>query len=455
MQTTFEPPTLEQRRQHDYEQYRAYSRYQLERDEITAAGEFLQTHNVSHIECDRDEHGLYIDDDAAKLYLADIGESSQRAYERRVRLQPELAWQVERVRLENEHIAAASQLAPGSLQVVVSDCPVDELTRLGRNEFGYQRERGLSFLQVFQADSDGRVHIYGHSFDRADKDGIAAMYEQLGKRFDRSEWALAQPVHITDAAPLEPTLLIERLLAAYDGSLQRTQGGTWFAGREHLLLRIEGNTFVQRQVDLVQAHCDILEQLEAASPEAQQQRYDFILAIRDRFEGKRAASDADTSAGGEMSGAGDAGRSSGEEVNFCGNTIGAVPGAAEQLRTAGFQLLKKDEWRRGDCQACLSEWVMVGACSICRSCERADDNGTDLMKLRARKLAERVTRQHHSAGTSTNDKGSFNRTVENKTDTIRHRYGEYAVLSSQIAIGGVTTQVRDRRTGEVISDLVS
>jgi hypothetical protein len=77
------------------------------------------------------------------------------------------------------------------------------------------------------------------------------------------------------------------------------------------------------------------------------------------------------------------------------------------------------------------------------------------MKLRARKLAERVTRQHHSAGTSTNDKGSFNRTVENKTDTIRHRYGEYAVLSSQIAIGGVTTQVRDRRTGEVISDLVS
>lgn len=428
----------------------AYSRFQMERDEITAAGEFLNTHNISQITYQRDERGMYVvDQNDDRIYIHDIGQSSLEMYKKRAQLEPELGWQVDRVALENEHLNYAKTMPPGSVQVVVSDCPTAELDRLGRNEFGYQRQRGLGFIQLFKANFDGTVTIYGHSFDRNDAAGIQAMYGMFGEVRDESAWSLGQPIREHDAASVDGQELLERMLATYDSELARQYGGEWFAGRDASLMREEGNSFVSQQRDLLKTHCDMLERIGAKSDAASKLRYDFILAVRNRFEGGIVGSF--DSVGGEMASAGEAGRENGEQVDFCGVSIGTV---SEQMNQIGFHLESENAWHRGNCAACLNENVMVGACNVCKSCEDADTRGIDLMKVRERALrakakAEQPANPDRAWASQKNEKVSK---PTSKEQLLTKKYGEKVQLRTVLKIGGAATFVLNSK-GEILDTL--
>ncbi len=180
--------TIEAKHRREYERYRDYSIAQMKRDEITAAGEFLNTFTYSEIPYERDARGLYlVDEDGTNIYLSDISDSSAIKYNLIADKDPQMSWQAERVRLENKHIRFADTMPAGSTYIVVSDFPEHEIDKLGRDVFGYRRARQTGFLQLFHADTNGKVTIYGHSFDQNNHGGIQAMYRMFGKQRDEKQ----------------------------------------------------------------------------------------------------------------------------------------------------------------------------------------------------------------------------------------------------------------------------
>lgn len=438
--------TTELRRQYDYERFRDYSIVQMERDEITAAGEFLNTYTVSEIKYERDDKGLYLEDDTTeKLYLHSVSDASASKYDELAELRPEVAWQAKRVHVENDHIHFADNMPPGSLYVVISDCPEKELRQLGKNEFGYRLDRKMGFVQIFHASLDGKVTIYGHSFERNDPAGIQAMYGLFNKTYSESEWAISQPIYEEDAEAVDAEMLLERMIATYDNELTNQHGGEWFAGRDRMQMKEEGNSYVAKQRDLLDAHLNRLAFVNPKSEKANQLRYDFILAVRNRFENRAVVSTQDSSASAEMSIAGDMGRTAGEGVDFCGVTISAASMAQiGNMEKIGFQFNAKNEWKKGDCVACLTKNIQVGGCSVCVGCEHASNKGVDLMEVRKKALKAIGAKNRHVQ--SVQETHAVN---ESKVRTARQADPKYREVR-RIVVGGVVTDIYDKKTGALV-----
>jgi len=447
--------TIEQRKQRDYERFRDYSIAQMKRDEITAGGEFLNTYTTSEVSYERDDKGLFINDEiAGKIYLHEISDASAEKYDELAVLRPEVAWQAKRVHIENEHIHFASKMPPGSVYVVVVDCPENELRELGRNEFGYRLDRQMGFVQVFHAGED-KLTVYGHSFDRNDPAGIQAMYSMFNKTRDKNKWTIAQPIYETDAEDIDPKLLLKRLISAYDTELSRRHGGEWLGGRPRAELKEEGSSFVAKQTDLLEVHLEKLLSVNPKSEAANQLRYDFILAVRNRFENRVVTSSSDGSASSELSGAGAMGRSTGESVDFCGVTISAeTMSQMAEMEKMGFQLNVKNEWKRGKCLVCYPKTqkeTKVGSCEVCAECEELDNQGVDLLKLRERYLRQRQIQQKLAERVITHASTDKRSKKPQKIEMIKQQYGQYAGIRQEKAIGGANEVVYDTRTNELIA----
>lgn len=444
--------SVQERAEREYERYRAYTRYQLEKDEIAAAAEFLESHSIFHLEFQRADDDFFdVDPDGKKTSLMKTTLLAREHYAEIARIAPEFYWQAARAELETQHIEHALTMQPNEMRLVLSDCPEDELRNYGKNVFGYQLERGLGFAQLFFIDKSRNLHIYGHSFDRNDRDGLARIYEAFNYSFDSTSWSLAQPIDMAIEID-NPKQIVEHVMKIYDTTLSEKYGGQWLAGRSKHEIQEEAITFVRRQTDLLDAHIERMIHVGPKSEQANDQRYDFLLAMRNRFNNKLISSD---SAAGEMISAGNDGRSNGESVSFCGITIEVPQNAtlSERLDAIGMHMNRK--WHKGSCRICLDIFNplrIVGECSICEHCEGADNRGEDLAHIHnaaKKKLAQRAMLPHVA--------GNISRRAElptpNKIDMIRQQFGRHAAMRTELTIGGADHLVVDRVTNEVITKL--
>ncbi len=241
------------------------------------------------------------------------------------------------------------------------------------------------------------------------------------------------------------------MLDSYDEQIPIQGSDGWYAGRDKGKLREEGNSFAEKQADLLQAHCERLLFVGPKSEKADQLRYDFILAVRDRFEGK-SIHGGDTSASAELTSAGDRGRSSGESVDFCGITIEVT---MNQMNQIGFHLERKQDWKKGNCVACLDEKVLVGGCNVCKCCEDKSNRGIDLTKLRQeslknKKQAELKFRSLFERPTTSDQLGG---SKISKIESIRQKYGENVRVRHEIGLGSAAFVAYDLDTGEALGNV--
>lgn len=445
--------SVQERVEREYYEYQRYTHDQLKNDEITMAGEHIGAHKVRNVFFERrSDDFVVINSDGSETSLVATGEAAALHYDEIARIMPEFAWQSARAQLEKHHIQHALSMQPGDIRVVISDCPINELRRHGKNVFGYKMKEQLGFIQLFHVDKKNNLTIYAHSFEQNDADALDAMYALFGRDRDRNGWTLAQPIddHIGEGDPAE---LVERIRASYDTSLHKTRGGEWFAGRAADDVRMEANVFVTSQSDLLEAHLEKLIFLGPKSEAANQQRYDFAKAIEARYEGRSHLDT--TSAVSEMSSAGSAGRANGETVDFCGITIEVPTDAtlAGALDSLGMHM--KREWKKGSCRNCLdihNPAGVVGECNVCLYCETADNNGNNLDDIHKRALRKINSDRAAYIDTPINvtEKPS-NRLFD--ADYIVKQFGEQAIMRTELKIGGTNKLVINKATHEVLAQI--
>lgn len=427
---------VEQNRLRDYENYVASVRV----DAITFAAEALDSHLVKPLNYTYHDNELWSEQNGS---LGNVFAGSIEYYRRKAEADPSLDFQYRRTLAEQKEYQHMLRMARGEAPntfVAISPYP-RELDGAVEDVEGYQSKRRLGFIRVITRNDDGSLQMLTHSFDQSDPQAIEAMYSLLGRSVDWSHDVLEQPVELQIDDSEARELLVDQLLHTYDHSLSQTQGGNWFAGRRPSQ-KPEAVAFIEQQSDLIDHHTNQLVRVGPKSDIAKDLTYDFVSALRRRFEGNYAVG---SSVATEMSNAGSGARANGESVSGCGMTITTE----SQLRQNGYQIGKKErEWKYGTCQACLRDGT-VGECNVCRDCEAADNRGVNLMTIQAKARADRTKKLATQALKQPSQEVA--QKSLNKKELILRRYGKYAIIRQQTVFGGADNVVYDRRTNQELT----
>jgi len=342
--------TIQQNRLRDYEAYYRVEFERLWQDETTWVAEALDAPLEKDLRYYLHDGELH---SREGLPLRKIFDDSINYYKDQATAHPEYMFQYQRALLEKEEFEQMESMAHGdgsNTMVVISTYP-DELRDASKDVLGYQFKRKLGFLRIVKRHDDGALAMWTHSFDGNDQDGIEAIFHSLGKNVDWDRDVLGQRVML-DLNSLKQELLGDSLLYAYDKTLHEQRGGNWYAGRNEAERR-EAIAFVESQTDLVAHHVDAMLKHGKKPGFLSNQRYDFALAMRRRFEGVQVIS---SDVAGEMSSAGSVGRAAGETASGCGMTLEAT--TSQELSDAGYKIadpgekMVNGETKFDDCMKC-------------------------------------------------------------------------------------------------------
>lgn len=449
--------TIDRVRARTQQEYESYYRLEFERilqDETTWVAETLNG------PLEKDRIYRYRDGELYSpegLGLTKIFEDSIDHYREEAAKDPSIAFQYRRSIVEAAELDRMKQMAQGkggNTLVVVSTYP-DELADADRDILGYQYRRKLGFVRVIKRLPDNQIQMWTHSFDGNDRDGIAAMYARMGRQVDWSRDVLEQVVEL-ELDPSEMELYGDGLLFAYDNVLHQKDGRKYYAGRD----AADPDTieFVEAQSDLVAHHVQEVLKHGRTPGFLSDQRYDFAIAMRRRYEGKQVVAG---SVAGEMSMAGDAGRAAGETASGCGVTVVAAPSSpTDSLNQSGYKVVdykremhegehKKDECM--ECPACKNRGVLIEKVDgqIYYTCDSTGGCGATTKPAR---LSAGHKEEHAQTETGTLSKNEKDQSADtdNKGE-LKEEHGEYAEARELVAIGGVKKVIVDRRDGFVLA----
>lgn len=127
---------------------------------------------------------------------------------------------------------------------------------------------------------------------------------------------------------------------------------------------------------------------------------------------------------------------------------------AQSIEQEIAALLATLDWKHGRCRVCLRD-TMVGSCTVCRSCQTADDAGHSLERIHAKALRgqrRQQQRQRHLAQRSFSGlrrpADSWYRRERTERQMLRTHYGVYAEKRRVLGVGAAKHVVRHRWTGE-------
>lgn len=325
--------TIRLREAERYQDYERYEQARIYANEVTACAEAID----APLECKLEYH-LGVD---GELYsqegvgLRTVFEDAERHYRQLALQRPQYAFQHRRSIAELAEYARMRDMAHGragyNTLVVTSTYP-EELRGETQDHLGYQWRRKLGFDRVIVARA-GRITMWTQSFDRNHYRGIDAKYRMLGRSVDFGRDVLEQPVALT-LENCDAEVLGRQLQRAYDMVCEEDFGGAFTAGRNGADVR-ESVAFVAAQTDIMQQLVQDVMALGERSPQADDARYDAIVALRRRYEGRQPTGNA-TDVRTEMSHAGAAARSAGESVSYCGVTTGSSESTQVGLSEAGY-----------------------------------------------------------------------------------------------------------------------
>lgn len=452
--------SIESRATTDYERYEAYNRYEsIWQDETTWVAETLCAPLCKELTYQLHNGELYSSEGQR---LADIFDSSLSYYETyRRMIDPRAEFQYQRALLEREELAEMQSMAVGegpNTLVVFSTYP-QELENSLEDYLGYQHARKLGFIRVITRNNDGAISMWTQSFDGNYKPGIEAMYQEIGGSVDWAHDPLGQRVRV-NLSEEQSGLLRDRLLYAYDASLYETYGGRWFAGRSRIDEQ-EAIRFVDSQRDLIKVHVEAVLRLKQDHVLLDNQRYDFAMAMRRRYEG---VDNLGITIEHELSDAGTIGRENGETVSGCGVTISGDNETQSELSEAGYKLPEIYEGQE-----------LIDYCMTCPSCRR--QKGVKVQKIRgtiyysclndtckSTTLPGRLEKSEHLSAIR-NDRQQSPREQSSPVspdnsdasemeidDIVQAIYGLYAKLEDSIAFGGRYYRVIDGRDGTVLAE---
>lgn len=255
------------------------------------------------------------------------------------------AFELTRRTIELEEIQAVQVLADGEKLITFS--PVPDLVRAGRTNInGYDRNRKKMLVRIAERQGD-EVGIFSFSLDGSDYIAMQAAARSIGAEIPDglgSEEILSRRFHYGIEHDYSMKDCHDLIRVAYDLSLERRLGGTWYAGR-HEIKQEDALSFIKRQGDLVSQHMEAVKRVMAQAIDAAEKnrllenlRYDFAAALDDRMHGREVA---------DISSAGESARSEGRTYD------GDCPtGTNEQAMALGYNQGANPEMKCVICPYC-------------------------------------------------------------------------------------------------------
>jgi hypothetical protein len=353
------------------------------RSEITDMTERLTMPMETTFEFElRDDDKLYSEFDTP---LDDVVYDGYEDIKQKAEHRPDLAFEVERCRLDTEEIEEVKTLEPGG--ILVTFLPIPDDVREGKTSIGgYNRKRQRMLARFSQRGMGKLSHkfsITSLSLDGSDPKAIRAAARAIRHEIPEglsSEEIVANRRHIS---PLEQTTakkVVEIIRGAYDDELARTRGGEWYAGIDAKELEesyANAYDYVSSQNELMDQHMAFLRDLEsrldgAALEKAKEDaRYNLAAALDDKRKGKAVTSISDSGANARAVG-----------MNYDGDcpTGNSAASTETQANALGF----RTEKFKTNCPLCGTKGVEATRANgviTCGTCEGSVDVCTGETKM--------------------------------------------------------------------------
>lgn len=425
-------------RQSNYERYRANQRF----EEMTDIAERLGYPINTTIRYEMQGGVAYCRSDTKDRPFHE--QTALAKYEGRTKFVGSQAFEYTRLSHEHDEALLLDRFGSGQLSgnVLIKFSKVPDAVAGGVTDIsGYRRDLLRSFVRIYYLTPDG-VDCNLFTLDKNSPRGMAAAGELLGiDTTGQSEDVLA--AHSLLTVPGLPEEFVEDLtaatIAAYDQEVygetgQRTYAGSAYTDKKNAMEVISDHSkFITEHTGAIEAIMGQIVDSGHREDLLERQRQLTAAAIKLADGGTVVGSSSDASVSAEVA-TNDYGRE-------CATTSGM-----NQAQTM------ENKWTNGQCRACFKE-TQVGSCHVCAACAAADDRGIDLLKLREKNLRRREKLQRLTPANADriHTKNTLNQPVQQRKDIIRKQYGEYAIVTTQVVIGGTKQMVRDRRTNQLLS----
>lgn len=417
----------EGRRQVDFEAYRRVN-------ELTEASEKLPLAMRNSFEYQLGTDGeLYFDDQPLEPFF----KRGIQAADNLAADNPDFVVEQVRRHLEYDEFLFARQLAAGDgPDVMLTISPIPDAVVAGHVQLdAYDRDRLKTLVRITEKTTSG-ARITSISLDRSDRDGLAALAAKFGMTIeadDSSEDILfKRGLAYRQQLELDTTDIPRAIRQVYDQTLAAKLGGDWFGGRPASQTK-ESLQFIEAQLDLIEEHLSVLDRLDLNDKAARRQaRYDFAAALDRRLRGE-----ADRAS---LRQAGEAAQAAGRNYNGdCPTEVTAALGALGYGNKKQVTISKH-------CPIC-------GAADVITTIEGEVISGS--CGCRKEICTGKVSRRGRaSQGLPVANWQTFDRPRPViKLNPIKQRFGEYAVVRTQLGIGGADKLVIDKRTDQVIAKL--
>lgn len=379
------------------------------------------------------EDGLYAKSDSRhRPFHEQTREAKQRGL---VNFTGDQAFEYTRLSHEHDEALMADAFARGELggNVMIKLSRVPDAVATNQTDIrGYRRDLLRSFVRIYYRD-ESEVTCRLYSLDGNHQVGL----ERVGNLLDieignKSSEDILADVTLIDVPPQDLSQFVEGIVQktkqAYDREISMSRGEVTHAG-SLLLHKDDAHQLVRAQSRLVDQHMAAISSIQAAGLgddmlEIERQR--TAAAIKLAIGGAKIGSNSDTVVSSEVS-----------QGNY-GRECATATGMNQAVATS--------EFKSGKCRVCLAR-TKVGACSVCASCEMADNRGIDLRALHKEAL---VKQNRLSQKTKATLEPVSQPQKLSKNEQLQLLYGKYATMRFETTIGGADVIIFDRRTGEIL-----
>lgn len=244
-------------------------------DAITQFAELVDGSMRTEFELTSDGQDVYGPDGRS---LIQTGHASLEQAEAEAKKRPELAFEVDRRRVELDEIYAIVDMVNGedaNTMFLTSDFP-EALLGTEQDIGGYNVTRKQTMARAVMIDKDKKIKLISQTLDGSNRQALDAVHADFG--FQTAPGELLGQRRLMKLSSDEQAGIMDRTVQTYDRSMAEQQGGEWYAGRRPADYR---NTydFVCAQTDLIQ-ECV---QLRVKGELTDSKMYNLAAAMQKRF----------------------------------------------------------------------------------------------------------------------------------------------------------------------------
>lgn len=437
------------RRQVEQERYEAYRRY----EELTDISERLSAPVETASSFIIGPDGLvYADTGSKRIRIAGVVEKGRDEAVEAARWRPGVAFEALRRQIELEEAFDVEALARGEMagNTLIVLSPVPDAVRAGNTDIsGYNRERLRCMVRMYRKTSASRIDTITLSLDQSHYGALRAVTAAMGYDLPSglgSEDILARRM-IVDTDDAEAAVLPKVIREAYDRRLGEVMAGEWYAG-SRFKTNADALSHIMNHPDLIHEHMDSIASVMGSALSAEGRNV-ALESLRRRaaaaFDGRLIGKDVSSISDGLV-----------DEMVASGNYTGDCPTSLLDQKSI---MSEESAFRVRQCPICgemnitgqVKNGFITGSCGCSKEIcgDRVVNSKTDKL---AQKSDSSLPRDDSLLSVA--DKLISRRVLPpTKRELIMERYGKFAVVRTEITIGGGDQFVVDRRTGEVLAEL--